>query len=517
MPKTGTVAKREKRPLSVVGITCGIGSMLVGARQAGFNVVGNIEWRGYYHRRDEEGRNTFLENFPGAFMKKRVEDLDDGELELSTGCDLAIGHPECGLYSAMQGCNNYRERKLDEKLKDPGDIPLFLDLIRQLRPRFFVMDDLPKSFLACPMEEYHKRLQDYDLFPEWVSNYHYGNIQRRRIRLFMIGALKSERFVFRPGERDHSKTLADVIGDLPTEPIAGEIFNHDPMDEVAQSSRVIHMDYVGHRANYGDYRRWMQDKREGTVYEYWSPNGGKLKKKPGWYKQRWNKPCAVVDGGSGHTHPLRNLPFTIRERARIQGFPDDFLFYGTKLNEKGEWLHEHNIHVVKQTGKAMPIQFCRYVSDQIRHHIEGRPFKSSGARLEVPNPYVDQSKKWYCLNVGYSDQEKACQRCWMAETCEIRQAGTFGTGGEVGLPEMIQLSVRKPSKTRENTPKLPEFKSRIKGSRPGVGKVMEKLIAAGVPDEEIVVKVREKFPGSAAIKTDVSKVRARLRKEKSDA
>lgn len=420
-PAGEPVSVAPSRGLRAVGVTCGIGSMLVGARQAGFEVVGNIEWRRYYHYKDTGGKNTFTENFPGAFMKYQVDDLTRFELAAATGCDLAIGHPECGLYSAMQGCNNFRTNSPNntEKRKDPGDIPLFLDLLARLRPRFFVMDDLPKSFLACPMSEYARRLPEYDLFPEWVSNWCYGNIQKSRRRMFMLGSLKSEGWVFRPGEVPNLGTLGQLVGDLPLDPVAGEIPNHDPHALEEACGRGLHMDYLWHRPTYADYRDWMARHPEGTVFEYHSTSGG-IKKKPGWYKQRWGGTCAVVDGGSGHTHPLRNLPFTLRERARIQGFPDDFVFYGTRLNGRGEWNHERNIHMVKQTGKAMPVQFCRYVSGQIAAAVSGLPFESSGARLAKPDGYVDEAKRWFCENVGYADQPGACNACWLKATCRIR-------------------------------------------------------------------------------------------------
>lgn len=89
--------------LRALGITCGIGSMLLGARQAGFRVVGNIEWRKYYHKKDEEGRSTFLENYPGAFMVETIDDLGEDTLNSIEGVDLAMGHPECGAYSDLTG------------------------------------------------------------------------------------------------------------------------------------------------------------------------------------------------------------------------------------------------------------------------------------------------------------------------------------------------------------------------------------------------------------------------------
>ena len=88
-----------------VGITCGVGSMLVGARQAGFDIVGNVEWRKYYHATDARGQNTFRVNFPGALFKEKITDLDPQEIERLMGADLALGHPECGNFSILGGVN----------------------------------------------------------------------------------------------------------------------------------------------------------------------------------------------------------------------------------------------------------------------------------------------------------------------------------------------------------------------------------------------------------------------------
>ena len=407
------------KKLTAVGITCGIGSMLVGARQARFKVLGNIEWRRYYHRPDEEGKSTFLSNFRGAFMKEKIEGLTKEELRRVTGVDLAMGHPECGAYSQMQGCNNFRGQahSAETKAKSPMDIPIFTRLVNELRPRFFVMDDLPKSLVAYPMAAYTAQLPDYDLFPEWVSNYHYGNIQKNRRRMFMIGALKSERFVFQPGEEDHGVVLRDIIGDLPVNPVPGDFPNHDLHTEVGLSGRGLHMNYLWHRPTWGEMREWYAARPEGVVFEYHSTSGG-IKKKPGWYKQRWEGTCAVLDGGSGHMHPLRNLPFTIRERARIQGFPDSFIFYGTRFDENREWMLEKNIDMLKQTGKAMPIQFCRYIANQVRAHINQGQFQSSGKRLIKSNPYIDEAKRWYCSEIGYTHQARVCKACWLWTTCQ---------------------------------------------------------------------------------------------------
>lgn len=420
--------------LRVLGMTSGIGSMLVGARQAGFRVIGNIEWRGYYHKKDELGRNTFLENFTGAFMVKKLIDLSEDQKDSIRGIDLIMGHPECGSYSQMNSAPKFHNK---------GDIPLFVDAMQELRPRYFVMDDLPKSFLAFSMAEYAERLPEYDLFPEWVSNYHYGNIQLNRRRMFMIGALKSERYAFSPGEEDHHVTVADLIGDLLGK--EGAVENHDRHTDTEISGKATNYKFRGHRATWGDVIEWAKNQRSGTCFQYHSLDGT-VKSRPGFCRGHWTGHAHVLDGGSPALHHLRCLPYSIRERARIQGFPDDFLFFGTRFLPDGTWDHEKNNGMVKQTGKAMPVQFCRYVSSQIAAHIRGESFSSPRQRMIKPDPYVNSAKRWFCENVGYADQDAACGSCWMSAKCDLprcRRSSIPEASPFVVPPEKFQTARRR--------------------------------------------------------------------------
>jgi uncharacterized protein YodC (DUF2158 family) len=167
----------------------------------------------------------------------------------------------------------------------------------------------------------------------------------------------------------------------------------------------------------------LNEVKEGGPIHYVGEDGSE-KIRVGSYKGHWHGPAHVLTGGISGFHPRKGLPYTIRERARLQGFPDDFAFYGTVLdNEDGQrrWNHDRNMHMVRQTGKAMPIQFCTYVAKQVKAHIDGAPFSGTNTRVIAPNSYVDEAKRWYCQNVGYSAQEKACQACWLARGCDIRE------------------------------------------------------------------------------------------------
>lgn len=399
-----------------LGLTSGVGSMLIGARNAGFGVVGNVEWRDYYRLIDVDGRNTFVDNFAGSFMARGFDDMDPIQAhDLEGSIDIALGHPECGKYSRLNSVHKFAA----ERKHDSSDLPLFLEYVARIRPRYFVMDDLPQSFIALPMRRYHELLPDYDLFPEWVSNYHYGNPQKHRNRMFMLGSLRSEKWAFVPGEkREHNSwTVLARIGDI--EEKYYSLPNHDRPDMEGGTSRFTNMRWRGDHPTWYEIQDYFKNhQEEGEKFEYHASDGTK-KVRISLIKVRYDHPSPVLNGGIPQLHAKTALPFSIRERARIQGFPDDFVFYGTKLNDKGEWDHDANLTMVKQTGKAMPVEFNTYVSKQIMAHIEGKRWKASNERLLVHNPYVSTAKQWWCREVGYANQEAACRSCWLTRNCTL--------------------------------------------------------------------------------------------------
>lgn len=565
------VAEPKKSKLVAFGFTSGVGSMLYGAQELGFQIVGNVEHRDYYrYRADPKAKSTFPENFPGAFMSRGIrdtpkdllpqkidflaghpeclpgvtniytsegwrpiKDVQEGDLVLThqgkfkpvvrkirnilepkskfveirtsssvatdTKLNLTANHPvltqrgwvlaeevvvgdlvsilqhecvNCGdppgkfrfAWTEVKVVRTYETKKkqtvfnlsvLDDhsyvakgfavhncgrfsqlshsvvegsgaykatRAEDVSDIPLFVRTVAELRPRFFLMDDLPDSFGPFPMQKYIDLLPDYDLFPEWISNFYYGNIQKHRNRMFMVGALKSEKFTFVPGEAEHKSVLRDLIGDLIESAGDGTVPNHAIVDLGYAPTRYVNMRFYGERITWAELSEVFKEEHWARNLKYYTPEGVE-KNRPGTINPRWDGHCPVLSGGYNPLHPVRRLPLTVRERARIQGFPDSFVFYSDEQGPYRKVWEPYNSdgqRGIKQTGKAMPLQFCKYVADQVKHHIEKKPFETTKARLLKPNPKVSKAKLDFCEAGGYADQDSACNNCWLKDSCHLR-------------------------------------------------------------------------------------------------
>ena len=376
--------KKKYRAFSVTG---GVGSMLIGTKSLGFDIVGGVEWRTYY---DKE---VFEKYFNVPFVRK-LEEFPGG---IPKNIDLAMGHPNCGAFSILnKNCRDDHKKAMD--------IPLFVEMISKVKPKFFAMDNLPMSLKeAFTIEKYKELLPEYDLFPEWISNYHYGNIQEFRRRFFLIGAKKELNFVFVPGEMENELRVRDALKGLPLREDIKDINHIHSLPNSFTSFR----DMKGNKMTIKQVASAILKIPSGKPLQYKNFEG-KIKKKFGYFRNDWDKFAYVILGGETGFHPETGWPLTIRERARIQGCPDDFIFYGP--------YH----HQLKQTGKFMPVQFPKYLSKQILSFLEKKPFKSSGKRLIKPSPYVDNAKLNYCKKFGYKNQNRVCQNCWLGDRCSLK-------------------------------------------------------------------------------------------------
>ena len=398
------------KQLTALGMTCGVGSMLIGAKAQGYKILGNIEWRSDFNT------GTFERNFPGAFYRRKISDLTDEEYHNCEGVDILIGHPDCGEYSNLLST----ARALCPERKGKEDISVFTAGVRTFNPRFFVMDNLPKSLLDKPAGWWHEQCPGYDITFEYVSNYHYGNPQKQRNRLFVIGSLRDLAFYFVPGEQKGIKVdtldtrIAGILADAPNHRSYG------PDDIIPGFSRGLITSSPGkdpRKITLQEFKDYLlrENYKPGQCIPTYNAKGER--------HQRIGFNCSKPEHPSNVLTRLPALfktdgtPLSVRERARIQGCPDDFIFVGSP--ESKLWA---------QTGKFMPVEFTTYITGMIQYFLLGGGSPedypgATGERAIGPNPYINVAKIEWCKDLGgYTNQKKACEFCGARDKCPVKQS-----------------------------------------------------------------------------------------------
>lgn len=355
--------------MRAVGLLCGAGTLLHEARAQGFDIVGNVEDRRYFR----SAPWVWNANFPGLPSVG-----SDTELPIEFyGADLAFGHPPCGRHSALGNVasrdlpQHVRDARQERRRKDPGLLPVFTRLLRETKPKVFAMDNLVKIMTTvAPEEWWRKELPQYKLTFLTITNFDFGSSQKR-VRLWVIGSLKKQ-FVFTPPKTriDGPRTAWEAISDLPWQPWI------DVED-------IVHV----HRpANYkpeGSY--WDTDLRNGKRYQIahthelargflsipaehiwvYRTASGRITHKIGRLRCSMFNKARVISGLETLHHPLTGWPFTMRERARIMGWPDEFKLSDGKIDFTRSNLYK----LLRVTGKGVPSEFPRFLLPQLKRHI----------------------------------------------------------------------------------------------------------------------------------------------------
>lgn len=299
--------------------------------------------------------------------------------------DVVIGGPPCQGFSLLNKKKHADPRK---QLWRP-----FLDVVALSGAEVFVMENVPQLKGSSEHEqiEWAANKLGFKVTSEILSACDYG-VPQRRHRVFIVGCKFADPVGYFPPKRTHYNfnghtptlfrlngdyidepapwsTVKDAIADLP-DPEGTEIrrevggpldlhFGRTPTALSLKRYRTIPKEGM----NRFDLERlapeltpvcWIRKKSGGTDLF------GRL-----W----WNKPAFTIrteffkPEKGRYLHPAKHRPITHREAARLQTFPDDFEFIGSK------------IEVAKQIGNAVPPLLAARVADCVRELFETRDQK----------------------------------------------------------------------------------------------------------------------------------------------
>ncbi|OOH90339.1 DNA (cytosine-5-)-methyltransferase [Pasteurellaceae bacterium 15-036681] len=345
----------KENKLTVIDLFCGCGGLSLGFIQAGFNVVLGIDaWK--------DAITTFTATHKGAkgivadLFNEKAKDIAD-----KTGIsqvDIIIGGPPC------QGFSIAGKRMIDDERNQL--YKSFVEFVNFYQPKAFLMENVPNMMSMGKGAIKEQITQDFESIGYHVSSKillasDFGVPQNRR-RAFFIGFKKECNFEFpEPTTKKHI-TSFEAISDLPDLSVMdGDIY---PLQAESQYQKMM-------RANSkGLYNHQLTQHNEKTIETIaLVPDGGNYKSLPeelretrkvniAWTRLNSQKPSFTIDTGHRHHfHYKFNRVPTVRESARIQSFPDSFIFLGTKTSQ------------YKQVGNAVPPLLARALALKMKEYL----------------------------------------------------------------------------------------------------------------------------------------------------
>ena len=325
--------------MNIISLFSGCGGLDLGFEKAGFNVVVANEF-------DKNIWETFKVNHPntklieGDIRNIKEEDLPDN-------VDGIIGGPPCQSWSeagSLKGIDDDRGKLFYE----------YIRILKNKQPKFFLAENVSGMLADRHSEAVNNILQmfkecGYKVSLTLVNAKNYGVAQERK-RVFYIGFRSDLNidFVFPKGstEDDNKKiTLRDIIWDLKDSAVpALEKNQHNP--DAINNNEYFTGSYSPIFMSRNRVKNW--DEQAFTVQAsgrqcQLHPQAPKMVKVD-------KNDCRFV---KGKEHLYRRM--TIREIARIQGFPDSFKF-----------IYQNTNDAYKMIGNAVPVNLAYEVACAIK-------------------------------------------------------------------------------------------------------------------------------------------------------
>lgn len=360
---------------NIIDLFSGCGGLSYGFEMAGYNTLLGVDF-------DAAAIESFTKNHQGAVgLCGDITEIPTSEILDKIGnksVDVIVGGPPC------QGMSLSGPRKFH----DPRN-QLYLSFIRvvaEIQPKAFVIENVPGlvglykgAIKESILEEFGKL--GYSVSYQILNAVEYGVPQARR-RVFFVGIKgEGEKFEFPTPTHFFENdwiTAEEAVSDLPLlDDHLGEVvenYSTDPLNDYQLFMRKNSCFVHNHQAtNHSDITKKIISM---------VPEGGNHKDLPDEYRKTRNfnvawtryhsrKPAPTIDTGHRHHfHYKGNRVPTVRENARFQSFPDDFIFLGNRTQQ------------YRQVGNAVPPLLANAIAEALKPYLS-----------QEMNPFVQNSRK----------------------------------------------------------------------------------------------------------------------------
>ena len=329
-----------------IELFAGAGGLALGLEQAGFEEVALVEI-------DETACNTLKLNRPNwnvinddivEVSKKdllKEFNLKEGELDLISG-----GYP-CQSFS-------YAGKKLGLDDVRGTMFYYYAEFIKQLKPKMFFAENvkgLTTHDGGKTIETMINVFEELGYKVEWkvLNAWDYGVAEKRQ-RVVIIGIRKdlTDKVKFEyPIPHEYKPVLRDVLQNVPDS--VGAKYPE-------KKKKVFDLVPPG-----GYWRDLPEDVAKDYMKTCYYMGGGRtgIARRLSWDEPSLTLTCSPMMKQTDRCHPDESRPFTTREYARIQSFPDDWNFAG-KMND-----------IYKQIGNAVPVNLAKCVGESIMGALNG--------------------------------------------------------------------------------------------------------------------------------------------------
>lgn len=348
--------KSNKEKLNIIDLFCGAGGMSLGFEKEGFSSILAIDkWDDAittynYNRNNKCGTTADIHDFTNEELEK---------INSNNKVVGIIGGPPCQGFSLVG----------TRMGNDPRN-SLYIEFVRfvnVIKPAFFVLENVP-GLLSMEKGKYKediiKRFGEigYNVNYKILRASDYGVPQSRQ-RVFFVGLNKDKIgnvfFDFDQLEKQKMVGCKDAIGDLPTleKEERTALYNSEPLTDFQKEMRRDATVLYNHERTNHTHQTIDVISRV--------PDGGNIRDLPEeFYKvrnynaafKRMNSklPSGTIDCGHRNYfhYELNRIP-TVRESARIQSFPDDYVFCGSKTSQ------------YTQVGNAVPAKLASTIAKQL--------------------------------------------------------------------------------------------------------------------------------------------------------
>lgn len=335
--------KKKKKVRDILGVCGGNGVILHPAKD---RLIANLEPRKIFHTKNQEQWRENFKNIPYFTDVNSVPFISKKRVK------IIIGAPDCGHSSklALSVFKKMFNPKQNESLQ------FYIFCVNKYQPEIFMMENLPAIMKNISIKDWKDYLPGYDLLFLDHSVFDFGNNQKTRKRLVIIGTKKFTRYF--------DKVFTDVYP-VAKPRLVGRIEKYYKLNkenltgcETEPLNKQVCMKFKNIKLNLGQVKKvWTTHFKDETR---WLMPNTKMGTLPGVYRNtRDDYPKTAMK--ETRQFDSRGNVLSPRMIALIQGIPDDFKLHIDK-DKLQYWLNKCRATVAKTPPYEIGLWFIKQLN-----------------------------------------------------------------------------------------------------------------------------------------------------------